>query len=451
MEDDRASLDLIDSPSETLTNEVKSHLDMDGELHRAKLARHICALANHGGGYIVFGFDDALKPRPLTGDIDKAFHRDRISSVVAAYLEPAVLCDTVIVTSSAGHRHPIIRVPSHGSVPICAKANGPQQGGKVHGITAGRHYIREVGTNGPESAPITRPNQWTALLRRCVAAERTAFVGLIEGFFDPKPTHLAGDTLEAWHDAASSKYRSIVVREQLPWSTTLEKNFYQLSYDFDGVDGGDIAGSSMIDILRQANAEMRDLVWTGWSMFYPFNDPKLIYFESDAYPGQSVTEVIEGNLLGAERTTSTLPDFWRVAANGKATIVRAYREDRSGYRYGGGTTWSPFMAARDLTEFLRHARAMATQFNDVQSVRFRCEWHGLKQRQLRDQESDWSIERVAKTDRVISTTERAVQDLTVSWAAIVSALVSRVGRAFDPTLDLSPEWVMRISRLFRTL
>jgi predicted HTH transcriptional regulator len=45
--------DLIDSPSETLSNEVKSNLNISEELPRAKLARHICALANHGGGYVV--------------------------------------------------------------------------------------------------------------------------------------------------------------------------------------------------------------------------------------------------------------------------------------------------------------------------------------------------------------------------------------------------------------
>ena len=132
-------------------------------------------------------------------------------------------------------------------------------------------------------------------------------------------------------------------------------------------------------------------------------------------------------------------------------MLRAYREDRSKYKYPGGTTWSPFMAARDLSEFVRHARAMAAHFDGAQSVRFRCEWHGLKGRELRDQESDWSIQRVAKTDRVLSTLERPMQDLTVSWAAIVSALVSRVARAYDPTLDLSPEWVLRVSRMFRTL
>jgi predicted HTH transcriptional regulator len=86
-----------------------NYIDISDELSKAKLARHICALANHGGGYVVLGFDDKLNAHPIAGDIDKDFHRDRISSIVAAYLEPVFLCHTAIVTSAAGHRHPIIR------------------------------------------------------------------------------------------------------------------------------------------------------------------------------------------------------------------------------------------------------------------------------------------------------------------------------------------------------
>jgi hypothetical protein len=352
-----------------------------------------------------------------------------------------------------GNRHPIIRVPSHDASPICARANGPVVNDRIQGIVAGRNYTRQVGSTGPESVIITSPTQWAPIFRRCVAAERTTLVGIIEQFLDPTRTisSSAIDTLEQWHDAAASKFRDLVPSLKLVWPTPLEHNFYQFSYEFIGVEG-ELPTKDMFEILERANAEMRDLVWTGWSMFYPFRRTEIApYIVHDAFPGQGTTEVLETSLLGSESSTSTLPDFWRVATNGKATIVRAFREDRSGYKHKAGTTWSPFMATRDLTEFARHARALATQFNRVQSVRFRCEWHSLKGRELRDQESDWSVERIAKTDRVLSTLERPVQDLTVSWQAIVSALVSKVARAFDPTLDLSPEWVARVSRLFRTL
>ena len=51
--------ELVDAPNETLGVEYKSWLDFNSNEVRADVARHIAAVANHGGGYIVFGFDDA--------------------------------------------------------------------------------------------------------------------------------------------------------------------------------------------------------------------------------------------------------------------------------------------------------------------------------------------------------------------------------------------------------
>jgi hypothetical protein len=42
--------ELIDSPNETLGVEYKEWLDLNDSEARADLARHIAALANHGGG-----------------------------------------------------------------------------------------------------------------------------------------------------------------------------------------------------------------------------------------------------------------------------------------------------------------------------------------------------------------------------------------------------------------
>ena len=118
--------DLVDAPNETLVAEYKSDLDLNEPVHRADLARHICALANYGGGFIVFGFHNDLRLQLMAGDIEKRFHSDRVSRIVNKYLEPGILCDVVFVRSTAGNLHPVVRVPTHGATPICAKADGPK-------------------------------------------------------------------------------------------------------------------------------------------------------------------------------------------------------------------------------------------------------------------------------------------------------------------------------------
>jgi Putative DNA-binding domain len=206
--------DLVNAPKETLAVEIKSNLDLESDVHRASLARHIAALANYGGGYIVFGFGNDLKPIPLPDDIDKAFHPDRISSITRKYLEPAVLCDVVMVQSSTGQRHPVLRVPAHGATPVCAGADGPQDPkGRVQAITSGRYYIRAVGNSGPESVALTRPDQWHALIRRLLTADRAALAAIIERAIDPaRPEAKSATALDAWHDMTAAAFVTRVNR-----------------------------------------------------------------------------------------------------------------------------------------------------------------------------------------------------------------------------------------------
>ena len=56
--------DLIEFPMETLENEYKGWVDLDDKITQAKIARHLAALTNHGGGHLVFGFRDDLSPDP---------------------------------------------------------------------------------------------------------------------------------------------------------------------------------------------------------------------------------------------------------------------------------------------------------------------------------------------------------------------------------------------------
>ena len=43
---------LVNQPFESLDVELKDWLDLTISINRAKVARHLCALANHGGGYL---------------------------------------------------------------------------------------------------------------------------------------------------------------------------------------------------------------------------------------------------------------------------------------------------------------------------------------------------------------------------------------------------------------
>ena len=74
--------DLIAGANENLGVEFKAWMDTTDPEHRAKLARHIAALANHGGGYLVFGIDDKTrKPLGATDLPPSSFGQDAMSGV----------------------------------------------------------------------------------------------------------------------------------------------------------------------------------------------------------------------------------------------------------------------------------------------------------------------------------------------------------------------------------
>ncbi len=87
----RRLADLLRDPRETLDVELKGWLEIDGNAeHKATLAKALIALANHGGGYVVFGFAETgegvmpAEPRPANLS---AYTPDTVNSVVSRFAD----------------------------------------------------------------------------------------------------------------------------------------------------------------------------------------------------------------------------------------------------------------------------------------------------------------------------------------------------------------------------
>src|ERR1700693_5096425 len=116
---------LVTAKSEALEIEYKSWIDTSVVEASAKLARHLAALSNHGGGYLIFGVDDKTKvPEGATTLEPKLFGEDAISSIIKRYLDPRFQC-RVEWAESGGVSYPVVIVPAHGARPVIAVAGGP--------------------------------------------------------------------------------------------------------------------------------------------------------------------------------------------------------------------------------------------------------------------------------------------------------------------------------------
>jgi hypothetical protein len=433
--------DLVDNPVERLEVEYKDWLDLaSGNKPRADLARHVAALANHGGGHIVFGFDD--KTRLPTGPNKfpyVSYTNDLISGIVKKYLEPTFQCIVRPVVTSSGNEHPIVDVPGHREVPICAKADGPQDlRGRPEGIVAGVYYIRKP---GPESAPILTAAEWAPIIRRCVMHDKGALLASVDaalrGAVVPETEPEKLNLLRKWHFACRKLFLSVA---------TANQGFFQFSYHIERADGETLDQGGLIRILHELNNEIRDTVNTGWSIFYPFDRREIApFFATDPESGLDHLDFVQAVLPNDSRERDAHLDTWRFAGNGLATIVRDYWEDGPGLnqwmRASPGTWFSPNHLVMDLGEFVRHARACSERFSASTAVTFRCEWDGLLNRSLKDPSGRWSPGQGAKEDHRVATGSWPASSLRDTLPEIVSQLAAPVMRLFMPARPLTPEWV----------
>lgn len=157
MADETTNLErLVDEPMETLAVEYKGWLDLRSKPQKAKLAKELIALANHGGGHVVLGFDDPdMTPQARPADYGYV-NTDYVNGLVDYYAEPNFHCEVHEV-----RRHIIVAVPAGMQVPVRSK-----RGSEGKELKANTYYIRRPGPNSEEPQSGL---EWNQLLDRCFA------------------------------------------------------------------------------------------------------------------------------------------------------------------------------------------------------------------------------------------------------------------------------------------
>ena len=434
---DRAELrELVDAPLEKLEVEYKGWLDLGDRLTQAKVARHLCALSNHGGGYLVFGINDdgttsGSRPEGVAG-----YDQDRLSGIVKQYLAPAFQVRMHEVRASSGILHPVVWVPPHGAVPVCSKRAGPD--GK--GISVGTHYTRGV---GPASEPVTTADAWARIIRRCVIHDRQSLLAAFEGALRPPvPAVDAESQHRRWHEAARAAFVAATVGDRD--AALLERAHVVLSYRV-GHEGEGLDATGFVDELGKISHETKQLVDSGWPMFVVFHEPGLRpRSRSDQAAG--VEEFLECRFVGPERKSYGVPELWRSAPEGLGALVRGYcvedvAERRQGIALAAGQRLARDWAARDIAELIRHARAFSERFEAAATVSFRAEWRGLAGRRVIDTRVPMirELHDVATDDAVAVARTVGVAELVDGWPALTAEMLSRVLRVFNAGSSVSAE------------
>src|SRR5262249_38282015 len=75
-------LELLRNPAEDLSFEIKEWLDLRDNVHKAKLAQAIIALANHGGGALLLGYATCFQSSVCAADISSQSWRGEVARKV---------------------------------------------------------------------------------------------------------------------------------------------------------------------------------------------------------------------------------------------------------------------------------------------------------------------------------------------------------------------------------
>ncbi len=414
---------LLGVPREDLAAEYKTWLDLTTTEHKAVLAKAAIALANHGGGFIVVGFNDD-GPQLLQVDRPEDFPevtQDQVNTAIRRFATPEFHCRLYNIPHPTNRMlHPIIVVPGGMMEPVMSKrdCNGV--------ISKNRCYIRKPGPRSEEPQTV---EEWRALLQRCIQAGRedmldairTIVTGRIEAA--PIPPDAAGD-LHAFCEAARARWSELA--DELPEEAPARFPLGHYEMGFSLIDA---QPAPNLQELQSRLDTARKIKLTGWTVFLSMGTRGW-----EPYPHEEFVEAWVGRQIERDRSydDAAHADFWRASRDGKLYTIRGYTEDSRSDRYEVGAVIDVTLPVWRVGEGLLFASRLAEAFEDVEAIAVECRFTGLDKRLLTGGEFEYAIsdKRVSHTDQVTLTGQATIDQIRDNLTEFVHDLMSPLYERF---------------------
>lgn len=367
----------VSYPREDIDVEYKGWLNLSVERDRATLAKAAIALANHGGGHIILGFQEegqALQPAVRPPDVPE-ITQDAVNAAIRRYAEPESHCQMYIGTDrTTGRSHPIIRVQAS-DVPVMCKRDQQDAGVSQH-----RYYVRKP---GPRSEEPHTEEEWRRLLDRCVRARREdmldAMRSIVLGHTEAQGSSV--DPLEELHQyCTAARERWIELTSDLPIDSPSRFPYGYYDTGFALVGATPAAGPA--ELNRRLGAA-QGIKLSGWT---PFLDLPVDELKPHAYDG--FVEAWVGRPVDRLMWQWNDPghaDFWCASVNGELYTIRGYIYDGSmaGERgHAAGEIFDVEIPILKVGESILFASRFAEEYEGVEQIAIRCRFTGLSGRSL---------------------------------------------------------------------
>ena len=424
--------DLLVDPREDLHFEVKNWLDLQGSNEdKATFAKAVMALANHGGGFVALGLEEAEKgtvealDRPPTLD---GYNQDIVNGIVQNYCDPQFHCAVHIVPNPVGAVFPIVIVPGGHRVPIQARRAGP------HGNIVAKHgvYIRKP---GPRSETPTDAHDWNTVLEKCLRNRRDEMYDQIRGLITgevPDAEQPTDDArLHGWITQSVERWQTLVNPLPADVGPRFPHGHYNFTYEIIG-ERQMVTQAQLPDLLRASVVRH-----TGWPPFWCPTREGIV-----PYPYDGVVECWLGGdpETPAQDRDAQHSDFWRIHPEGLAFLLRGFQEDSMEAQRPGrsqvprGTIFDVVLPVWRVGETLLQAERLAGNlFEGPTTIRFHATYEGLADRSLVSMDNTRLLfdGKVARQNSISLSTHIDSQAIGPNLPEIVHPLLSPLYSLFD--------------------
>jgi hypothetical protein len=414
-------LPLVTDPREDLATEYKGWLDLGTNEHKATLAKAAIALVNHGGGFIVIGFQEASgiwssTPCPVAVP---AFTQDDVNGAIGRYAAPEFHCEMHrIVHPTTSVSHPVIVVPGTQKEPVMSK----RECGTVLGLH--RCYIRKP---GPKSEEPKTGDEWRALLARCVRATREDMLDSIRTIMaghirvDP-PEATQKDRLREFCKAANARWAELTAKLPEDSGARVPRGYFEMGLALVGATPARNAAD-----LQDRLGRARQIKLTGWTPFLELRPLQWAPYVFDAFVEAWVGRPHDGAFSDAAHS-----DFWRVSLDGMLYSIRGYQEDGLEGK-PSGTLFDITLPVWRIGEGILFAHRLAAAFEGVEAMAIRCRYTGLEGRKLicvTGRREVWD-DQVSRSNEIVLETQATMHQVQDNLVEVLHQLLAPLYERFS--------------------
>lgn len=414
----------ISRPIEDLSFEYKAWLDVSTSHGRATIAKAVIALENHGGGFIVIGFEEEgnrLRSVPRPED-HRAITQDLINGAIQRFVDPPIHVEMQLVRHpETGVEHPILLIPGTAATPVmaCRDCDGVLKQMRV--------YVRKP---GPMSEEPRTTEEWRSLFDRCVQRRRADMLGSIRAIVEGRieESRAAPNVMDELADfAEAGRTRWTYLLDEAGLALDAPARFPHGRYEIALALPGATPAPSLAE-LRRRITQAHGVRHTGW--------PAFVDMGSEEFAPRVQDGLIEAWIgRPAERLwdDAAHSDFWRIAPGGKLLLMRGYQEDTIPERRPPGQMLDITLPVWRVGEAMLFTRRLAHTFEGAGEMAIQVHYEGLADRALDSVDGTRivSASRRSQTDTVNLQITAPIGQVDDNLAEILHQLLSPLYECFD--------------------